>query len=94
LYTKGVEKITSETGGLQMNKTETYIVLKPIAERFSRISNEMTDDDIRNLIRKTMEEQLKESINFKSLRWMIEDKEDELKELAMEAMKRSISKVN
>ena len=77
-----------------MNKTETYIVLKPIAERFSRISNEMTDDDIRNLIRKTMEEQLKESINFKSLRWMIEDKEDELKELAMEAMKRSISKVN
>ena len=81
-----------------MNKTETYIVLKPIAERFSRISNEMTDDYIRNLIRKTMEEQLKESINFKSLRWMIEelleDKEDELKELAMEAMKRSISKVN
>ena len=27
------------------NKTESYIILKPIAERFSRIANEITDDE-------------------------------------------------
>lgn len=33
------------------NKTESYIVLKPIAERFSRIANEITDADIKQLIK-------------------------------------------
>lgn len=27
------------------NKTESYIILKPIAERFNRITNEITDDE-------------------------------------------------
>ena len=45
------------------NKTESYIVLKPIAERFSRVAAEITDDEIRNLIKSEMRDQLK-SINF------------------------------
>ena len=40
------------------NQTENYIILKPIAERFSRIANEMTDDDIKNLIKSSLREQL------------------------------------
>ena len=33
------------------NKTESYIILKPIAERFSRIANGMTDAEIKDLMR-------------------------------------------
>lgn len=40
------------------NQTENYIILKPIAERFNRIANEMTDDDIKNLIKSSLREQL------------------------------------
>jgi hypothetical protein len=41
------------------NKTESYIVLKPIAERFSKIANEMTDDEIKSLIKSELREQIK-----------------------------------
>lgn len=40
------------------NKTESYIVLKPIAERFSRIANEITDDEIKSLIKSELREQI------------------------------------
>ena len=40
------------------NKTESYIVLKPIAERFSRIANEMTDAEIKDLIKSSLREQI------------------------------------
>lgn len=42
-----------------MDKTESYIVLKPIAERFSRIASEMTDDEIKTIIQSEMREQLR-----------------------------------
>jgi len=41
------------------NKTETYIVLKPIAERFSRIANEITDDEIKSLIQSELRDQMR-----------------------------------
>lgn len=41
------------------NKTESYIILKPIAERFNRIANEMTDEDIKQLIKSELREQLR-----------------------------------
>ena len=41
------------------NQTESYIVLKPIAERFNRISSEITDDEIRSLIKSELRDQLK-----------------------------------
>ena len=40
------------------NKTESYIVLKPIAERFSRIANEITDAEIKQLIKSELREQI------------------------------------
>ena len=49
------------------NKAESYIVLKPIAERFSRVASEITDDEIRSLIKSEMRDQLK-TVNFN--RWV------------------------
>lgn len=40
------------------NQTEQYIILKPIAERFNRIAQEMSDDDIRNIIKSELREQI------------------------------------
>lgn len=44
-------------------QTQDYIILKPIAERFNRIASEITDDDIRNIIKQSMREQL-EKVDF------------------------------
>ena len=33
------------------NRTESYIILKPIAERFNRIAKEISDEEIKNLIK-------------------------------------------
>lgn len=57
-----------------MNKeTENYIKLKPIAERFSRISNEISDGEIKGLIRDAMISKIEESINFDLLSDTIND---------------------
>ena len=40
------------------NKTESYIVLKPIAERVNRIANEITDTEIKDLIKSSLREQI------------------------------------
>lgn len=45
------------------NQTESYIVLKPIADRFSRIASEITDDEIKSLIKSEMREQIR-AVNF------------------------------
>jgi len=47
------------------SQTENYIILKPIAERFNKIANSITDDEIKSLIKDEMREQLKQ-INFSS----------------------------
>jgi len=39
-------------------QTESYIVLKPIAERFSLVASEITDDEIKQIIKSEMREQL------------------------------------
>ena len=45
------------------NQTESYIILKPIAERFNRIANSITDNEIKELIKSEMRNQLK-TIDF------------------------------
>lgn len=45
------------------NQTENYIIFKPIAERFNRVASEMSDDDIKHLIKQSLKEQL-EKVNF------------------------------
>ena len=41
-----------------VTQTESYIVQKPIAERFSKIANAMTDDEIKTLIKNGLKEQI------------------------------------
>lgn len=41
------------------NQTENYIILKPIAERFNRIANSITDDEIKSLIKSELRNQFK-----------------------------------
>ena len=47
------------------SQTENYIILKPIAERFNKIANSISDDEIKSLIKDEMRNQLKR-INFSS----------------------------
>ena len=44
-------------------QTESYIVLKPIAERFSSVANSITDDDLKYIIKDELRKQI-QSINF------------------------------
>lgn len=55
------------------SKTESYIVLKPIAERFSRIASEITDDEIKNLIKNEMKEQLRNYDFFDTVKIAVEE---------------------
>ena len=40
------------------DQTESYIVLKPIAERFSRVASKITDDEIKQIIKSELRNQL------------------------------------
>ena len=73
------------------NKTESYIVLKPIAERFARVANEITDDEIKSLIKSEMSNQIK-TIDFKG--WVgsilsdwVDANEDTIQNLAAGCLK-------
>lgn len=76
------------------NKTETYVILKPISERFNRISREITDDEIKYLIKDTIKEQLKTGVDFGRLQELIEEfiesHEDDIKAMLMESIKKRL----
>jgi hypothetical protein len=55
------------------NKVETYVTLKLIAERFSRVASEITDDEIKAMIKDTMREQLKSAVDFGRVQELIDD---------------------
>ena len=46
-----------------MNKTEQYLILKPISERFNKITNELTDEEIKRLITSTLKEKIQSELN-------------------------------
>lgn len=54
-------------------QTENYIVLKPIAERFSRVASEITDDEIKYLIKDVLKERIAEAINFEPVTDLIDE---------------------
>lgn len=73
------------------NQTESYIVLKPIAERFARVANEITDDEIKALIKSEMSNQIR-TIDFKG--WVgsilsdwVDSNEDTIQNLAAGCLK-------
>ena len=55
------------------NEVESYIVLKPIAERFSRIANEISDDEIKYMIKDAMKERIAKAINFDEVSGVIDE---------------------
>ena len=54
-------------------QTENYIVLKPIAERFNRIANELTDEDIRNIIKSELRNQIQKLDFTSEIETIVED---------------------
>lgn len=63
------------------NQTESYIILKPISERFNRIANDITDDEIKNLIKGEIRNEIQKccdfgkSINEIGYEWIEDNKE-------------------
>ncbi len=48
-----------------MNRqTEDYISLKPIADRFKNVANSITDDEIRNMIKNSLQRQIDEQLGL------------------------------
>ena len=71
-------------------QTENYLILKPIAERFNRVASEITDDDIKYMIKSLMKEKIAESIDFSVVSYIIneyiEDHKDEIAHAAMDSL--------
>lgn len=75
-----------------MNQTENYIVLKPIAERFSKVASEMTDGDIEMIIKDVMKERIADVIDFSSITDKISEFVENNEELIVHAVLDSIAK--
>ena len=75
-----------------MNQTENYIVLKPIAERFSKVASEITDSDIETIIKDVMKERIADVIDFSSITYKISEFVENNEELIVHAVLDSIAK--
>ena len=75
-----------------MNQTENYIVLKPIAERFSKVASEMTDSDIETIIKDVMKERIADVIDFSSITDKISEFVENHEEIIVHAVLDSIAK--
>ena len=51
-----------------MNKqSESYIILKPIAERFNKVAKDISDEDIKYIIKQAMAEQIQNAFDFSKI---------------------------
>ena len=75
-----------------MNQTENYIVLKPIAERFSKVASEITDSDIETIIKDVMKERIADVIDFSSITYKISEFVENNEEIIVHAVLDSIAK--
>jgi len=71
-------------------QTENYIILKPIAERFNKVAKEISDSDIKYIIKEAMREQIKGIFDFSRIEELteeyIEDNEDSIKKMISESI--------
>ena len=72
--------------------TENYLILKPIAERFNRVASEITDDDIKYIIKSLMKQKIEEAIDFSSVSDIINEYLEEHKEEIAHAAMDSLAK--
>ena len=75
-----------------MKQTENYIVLKPIAERFSKVASEMTDSDIETIIKDVMKERIADVIDFSPITDKISEFVENNEEIIIHAVLDSIAK--
>lgn len=71
-------------------ETENYLILKPIAERFSRVSAEITDEDIKYIIKELMREKISEALDFSAIQDKLVEWVDNNEDLIIHAMQDSI----
>ena len=69
-----------------MNEQSTnYIVLKPIAERFNKVAKDISDEDIKYIIKKAMAEQIQKAFDFSRIgditETYIEEHQDEINQM-------------
>lgn len=80
-----------------MTQTENYVILKPISERFSRIANELTDEELKGIIVSTLRQQVERKIDFTDLAAIceayIDTHEDDIEEWTEEAIKNRLKKL-
>lgn len=72
-------------------QSETYLILKPIAERFSRVASEITDDDIKYIIKQVMKEKISEALDFSVVQEKLADWVDNNSDQIVNAMRDSIT---
>ena len=75
-------------------QTENYLILKPIAERFNRVASEITDEDIKYIIKSVMKEKVEEAIDFRTVSDVIDeyigDHMEEIVNAAMDSLKKRL----
>jgi hypothetical protein len=71
-------------------QTENYLILKSIAERFNRVASEITDDDIKYIIKSSLKEKIVETIDFNVVSDIINDylyeHQEEIAHAAMDSL--------
>lgn len=71
-------------------QSENYLILKPIAERFSRVASEITDDDIKYIIKQVMREKISDALDFsvvqEKLNGWVDDNSDKIVHAMQEAI--------
>ena len=71
-------------------QSTNYIVLKPIAERFNKVAKDISDDDIKDIIKQAMSEQIKSSFDFSRIgditETYIEEHQDEINQMVFSAI--------
>ena len=67
-------------------------MLKPIAERFSKVASEITDSDIEMIIKDVMKERIADVIDFSSITDKISEFVENNEELIVHAVLDSIAK--
>lgn len=74
------------------NQTENYLLLKPISERINRICAEMSDSELKSLIREALKEQITDAMRdtYYSIQSIAEDAIDRNEEAICAAVKESL----
>ena len=72
-------------------QNENYLILKGISERFNKIASEMSDEEIKRIITRTMQEKLDKLIFIGQLDEIISDYLEDNKDEITYILKKSIT---